>query len=373
MNKESTYQMDDENGFENQNMQDIISFDSPLAPHLDPYSLLYLQKYNDFNIDYQKPNNNNENEHENEANLNSPISNHNTITISPNLSNNTFYISNTPPNLSNDNICFDTLNAICPSNIENKDSFLLNKKRSQSNKGNSPRRKKLKLFWKNNKKEVERIEINLPKKYGRRKLGEKGERNHNKNSKDNIMRTIKVHFRKYIYSIIKSYYKGVEKMKKIDNNFNENLKKDYNIKLYNTTLKDIFINTKLSKKYKHYPKDSNKNLINKIYEENKETSLIKILNLKYGEVFEIYIRKIKNEELSSELREKIEGTNILENEELKDIDWLIQEKEKKLIENNDKEKIEEYKKEIINLCLDFKGWFDRKIGRKRVKKKTNEQ
>ena len=169
-----------------------------------------------------------------------------------------------------------------------------------------PRRTKLKLFWKNNKKEVERIEINLPKeKCGRRKLGEKEERNHNKYSKDNIMRTIKVHFRKYIYSIIKSYYKGVEQLKKIDNNFNENLKKDYNIGLYNTTLKDIFINTKLSKKYKHYPKDLNKNLINKIYEENKETSLIKILNLKYGEVFEIYIRKIKNEELSSELKKKL--------------------------------------------------------------------
>ena len=346
MNIESSYQSDDENSSENQIMSDFISS--------APFSPLDLQKYNEFIINDHIPNNNNQNENGNEANLNSPSLNHNT-----------FYTSNTPPIFSNN---------ICTSNIEKKDSILLNKKRSQSNKGNLPRRTKLKLFWKNNKKEVERIEINLPKeKCGRRKLGEKEERNHNKYSKDNIMRTIKVHFRKYIYNIIKSYYKGVEQLKKIDNNFNENLKKDYNIKLYNTTLKDIFINTKLSKKYKHYPKDSNKNLINKIYEENKETSLIKILNLKYGEVFEIYIRKIKNEELSSKLKEKIEGTNILENEELKDIDWLIREKEKKLIKNDDKEKIEEYKKEIINLCLDFKGWFDRKIGRKRAKKKTNEQ
>ena len=247
------------------------------------------------------------------------------------------------------------------SNTEKNSSKLLNKKR------------KLRLFRRNNEKIVESIEINVSKNHirrGRRKIGERAERRHNKRSKDNIMRTIKVFVRKYIFAIIKNNYKDFEKLKKIDSEFNQNLKKDYNVELFKTTLKDIFINTKLSKKYIHYPKDSNKKLINKIYEENKETALIKILNLTYGEVFEIFMRKItKDKKISPELEQKIKGTNILENNELRDIDSLIKIKEKESLKNGDnQESIEEYKQEIINLCLDFQGWFDRKIGRTRLKK-----
>jgi hypothetical protein len=244
---------------------------------------------------------------------------------------------------------------------EKNSSKLLNKKR------------KLRLFRRNDEKKVESIEINISRnhtKCGRRKIGEIVEKRHNKRSKDNIMRTIKVFVRKYIFAIIKNNYKDFEKLKKIDSKFNQNLKKDYNIKLFKTTLKDIFINTELSKKYKHYPKDTNEKLINKIYEENKETALIKILNLTYGEVFEIFMRKItKDKKISPELEQKIEGINILENNELRDIDALIKIKEKESLKNGDnQESIEEYKQEIINLCLDFQGWFDRKIGRKRFKK-----
>jgi hypothetical protein len=244
---------------------------------------------------------------------------------------------------------------------EKKSSKLLNKKR------------KLRLFRRNDEKKVESIEINISRnhtKCGRRKIGEIVEKRHNKRSKDNIMRTIKVFVRKYIFAIIKNNYKDFEKLKKIDSKFNQNLKKDYNIELFKTTLKDIFINTELSKKYKHYPKDANEKLINKIYEENKEIALIKILNLTYGEVFEIFMRKItKDKIISPELEQKIEGTNILENNELRDIDALIKIKEKESLKNGDnQESIEEYKQEIKDLCLDFQGWFDRKIGRKRFKK-----
>ena len=76
------------------------------------------------------------------------------------------------------------------------------------------------------------------------------------------MRTIKVYFRRFIYSLIKINCKNYEDLK--NSKFNQSLKKDYNIKLFNSTLKDIFQNTKISIKYRHYPQDSNKKLINKI-------------------------------------------------------------------------------------------------------------
>ena len=137
---------------------------------------------------------------------------------------------------------------------------------------------------------------------------EKEERTHNKRSKDNIMRTIKVYFRRFIYSLIKINCKNYEDLKKIDSKFNQSLKKDYNIKLFNSTLKDIFQNTKLSIKYKHYHPNSNRNLMDKIYKDNKEKALIKILNLKYKEVFEIFIRNItKDKKLNPELEKKIKG------------------------------------------------------------------
>lgn len=210
---------------------------------------------------------------------------------------------------------------------------------------------------------------------GRRKLGEKEERTHNKRSKDNIMRTIKVYFRRFIYSLIKINCKNYEDLKKIDSKFNQSLKKDYNIKLFNSTLKDIFQNTKISIKYRHYPQNSNRNLINKIYKENKEKALIKILNLKYKEVFEIFIRNItKDKKLNPELEKKIKGTNSLQNKELKDINELINTKEKESKNNGDNQEIiENYKQDIKNLCLDYIGWFDRKIGRvgrERLKKEN---
>ena len=239
--------------------------------------------------------------------------------------------------------------------------------------------KELRLIKKNDGKEVKSIEIKriLEKRLrrGRRKLGEKEERTHNKRSKDNIMRTIKVYFRRFLYSLIKINCKNYEDLKKIDSKFNQSLKKDYNIKLFNSTLKDIFQNTKISIKYRHYPQDSNKKLINKIYKDNKEKALIKILNLKYKEVFEIFIRNItKDKKLNPELEKKIKGTHSLENRELKDINELINTKEKESKNNGDNQEIiDNYKQDIKNLCLDYIGWFDRKIGRvgrERLKKEN---
>ena len=69
----------------------------------------------------------------------------------------------------------------------------------------------------------------------------------------------------------------------MDSCLNEKLKKDFNIDLMERTIMDILLNFPLNNKYKK-DIDSNKKLINKILEENREIQVINILNMKYIDI-----------------------------------------------------------------------------------------
>ena len=229
-----------------------------------------------------------------------------------------------------------------------KNSFLSLKEKKE---------KEFKLKIKNN--------LNNPyPQFGRKSQEEKDKGsngNHTRESEDNKIRKIKSFFGKNLYLFLKNSLE--DELLKLDISINKDLKKEFNEKLFNRTIKDIYMNSKISDKYKHYNPDTNKILINKIYKEKKETSVIKILNLTYREAFAIFIRKIKNNKISPELRKKIQGTNILDNNKFKDIESMINKIKEE--EKNTNGAINEYIKDIKRLCINFESWFENKIGRNR--------
>ena len=125
----------------------------------------------------------------------------------------------------------------------------------------------------------------------------------------------------------------------------ESLKKSENIALLDAYIKDIFSNTKMNK-VSEKKGESNKKLIEKIYEENIEIDTIRILNLKFRDALN-QIKKNSNGLLD-----------------------MIKDKEIS-IQNNSKNKenfnIEKYMDDIKILLEGYEGWFDKKKGRDRKK------
>ena len=219
------------------------------------------------------------------------------------------------------------------------------------------------------------IEINEFKKngeekkiQGRKKKEEKDKGNHTKDSEDNIMRKIKSNFLDFSHKLINKSLQDKSwtflKMKSI---LNENLKRDYNINLLDKTFKELYEETIISAKYrspKMDRKDKNKSLIQKIYEENYEIDTIKLLNLTYRELFNVFTRKIKN--ISPELEMKIEGISLLETDEFSDIYKFFDEVENQERKHEEPEEdIKSYLEKLKNLCMDYENWFLNKKGRNR--------
>ena len=231
-------------------------------------------------------------------------------------------------------------------NIENE-SNNLNKNENKSNCDNNSllgkKRKKLKIYVVNKSGSTNEESFNKTSLRGRKKKIEIIKGNHTKFSGDNIMRKIKCHFLNNVYKILnKSIINQNNTFCKLDNFVNENLKKDYNIKLMRLTFKEIYLNSEISSKYKKFEKDKNKRIIEKIYSEKNEIEAIKILDKTYIELFNTLIKS----DLDNFCKE------ILEKEE-----------------KNGLPKIEsaDYLKEIKNLCENYEEWFLNKKGRKEKK------
>ena len=104
--------------------------------------------------------------------------------------------------------------------------------------------------------------------------------------------------------------------------------------------------------------------MNKILKENEQIEVIRILNLKIGELFEIFRRKLfENEEnITYDLKEKIKGLDLLDNNnKYKDFNFYINDLKEK--EEMSKEKFIEYQNKLKQKCIDYKEWF-----KKRAKK-----
>ena len=198
-----------------------------------------------------------------------------------------------------------------------------------------------------------------------KKNGHKGA--HTKDSPDNIIRKIKSFFGKSLYLFIKRSFMHEEDLLKLVIDVNKNLKKDYNEKLFITKLRDLFTDSDISVKYKLKKVKSNAELINKVYNEKKEEAVMKILDLTYIEAFNIFRRKLRpNQEISLDLKRKIEGTNFLDMTQFYDVEVflnkIIQEERNKGEKDED---INAYLNVIINLILNFENWFEQKVGRNR--------
>ena len=179
------------------------------------------------------------------------------------------------------------------------------------------------------------------KSRGRKKKDviEKG--NHTKFTDDNMMRKIKCHFFNHINNSLNNSLTDKKLVfLKLDNLINENLKRDYNMELMNKTIKDIYLNSKISNKYKNRKNDSNKELVERIYSENKETDTIKILEKEYIELF----------------------TELMENNIDKFCNEILNKEEKNGLPH---EQTSVFFDKMKRLCNNYKDWFEMKRGRER--------
>ena len=221
----------------------------------------------------------------------------------------------------------------------------LNEEKNDSDKDKNllERKRKNETMTNLNQSNISNSEIFYPIKKGRKKKKEINKGIHNKFTEDNIIRKIKCHFFNYINEILnknlvdKKYY-----FYKLDNFVNENLKKDYNMKLMNLSLKEIYLDSKISNKYKKYGHDINKKLIEKIYSEKNEIEVMKILDKSYIETFNTLIK------------------NNLDNF----CNIIIKKEIKNGLSINDST---DYLRDLKKLCENYEKWFEMKRGRREKK------
>ena len=165
-----------------------------------------------------------------------------------------------------------------------------------------------------------------------------------------MMRKIKTFNAKYILEILNNNL--IDKKHKfypLDAKLNENLKKDFNEKLLETKIYELFENFEMNKKTKR-DENTNKILISKIFQEKIETKVIAILNMTYKDILDL-IREKDSENKDSE--------NFL---------GKIRKKETKNNKNST-ENVEFYMQEIKSLLYQYEDWFGFKLGRNVEKKK----
>jgi hypothetical protein len=245
-----------------------------------------------------------------------------------------------------------------------------NEKEQNKNKmfeiGKTESSTKCKLYHKKTNNEI--FIKNIKKGRKKKEVKEKGD--HTKYSDDNIMRKIKARFLAYIIKLLNKTLKNkLYRFYKLDSKISQWLKRDYNIELFNTKIKDLILGSTISPKYRNeFKKNKNQNqkLIEKIINEGEEKEVIKILDLTYLELFNVFRRKIV--EISYELEMKIEGISQLKNSEFNDINIVFKELYRQELEKGELEKdINYYINKFEYLCKNYENWFNIKKGRNRNK------
>ena len=255
-------------------------------------------------------------------------------------------------------IDYEKLYMIEQSSINNYSEKEVNKNNLLNKKRN---REKIFSITKESKEEK-----NKPRKIirGRKKRSIKNNRIHNLLSEDNIVNKIKGHFFRFIRDIIEKKSQGRIKFKKLQYKYIANLKKDKNENLLKTKMRYILSNLPISKKYKKFKEYENKTIIDKIYEEKKEKVVIKILNLTFNQLLIIFRKNLKKPEDAQKIKAIEKRIKGLDNCDYKDINYLTEKirKDYEIIMN--REKIENYIKEVEEYCKNYEKWFNDKFGRK---------
>jgi len=199
------------------------------------------------------------------------------------------------------------------------------------------------------KREKSNFKFNL--KRGRKNNGDDIERKHDKNQSDNIIKKCKGIFFSNLIEYINEYintYKindkeNFELLKLNYEKYINNLKKENEIKLLNTQLKDV-ASFEISDKY-NKNKDFNKIQVNRILEQEKNNQIINnLLNMTFGEWIDIFTFKNKMD-------------NNIEFFGIHNILRKISE-----TSNND------YFSRFIFYLFNYKRWFINKKGRSRKRK-----
>ena len=181
--------------------------------------------------------------------------------------------------------------------IDEKNLYYINTNSEKSTKTQTSIIKK-NIFIVNIEKEQEQEQDLTKKKRGRlRKTKDSQDFNstpkiHDKNSMDNLLRKIQVHYLSFIISYINDILKELnykEQFLKIDYNFKKTINKDFMENLKTKKISDI-VCIDISSKYK-----KDKNVNRNIYEKIKGYEIINnILNLNYLAPFDIYYKSKKN-------------------------------------------------------------------------------
>ena len=160
-------------------------------------------------------------------------------------------------------------------------------------------------------------------------------------------------------------------IKKIEGEFIDKMKSKDNLDLLNTIYADVLKNEKITTKNKKSESDENKKIVLRIFKEKEQSKVMKILNLRVGELFEIFRRKLfdNNENLTNELINKIKDLDLLNDynsDKYKDFYYLIN----NLKEEDEMtlEKFIEYREKLINLCKNYENWFKKRIKEKKKRK-----
>ena len=236
-------------------------------------------------------------------------------------------------------------------------------------------------------------EEKIEKKPGRIKKGlqldSKIKVNHSKDADDNIIKKINTHYTEEVRKWLNRSFLNEkrtnfqnEKYRKKSNKgiflklspklISTKIKKQSMMKIMETKFKDIFSSNEISSKYKIISKDSNKNLIDKIYKEGKEYFIIFILEMKFLDGLDYFSGQIPDEKIINYIKNNSQFSDELIKKFISNFDkirkWMD-----KLYSKRDKDdkEIKNYLTKINVLCLNYKQSFEKKYIRGENKKNKN--
>ena len=194
------------------------------------------------------------------------------------------------------------------------------------------------------KKRVKKVETDEIEKEnlqcGRSKKDDDSIKKHNKDSEDNIIRKIKVCILKYLIDYCNIHIS--KEILHLDYKYKSNLKKDINITMLNSSLKEI-LSYETSSKYGQGIQNHNKNVIDDILEKEANNEKIKtLLEMKLNKwIDEIFLFK----------------ENSGDNNKFKGLELTLLYIIKKFPNDND------YLTRFLFYLYNFSNWFENKKGR----------
>ena len=186
--------------------------------------------------------------------------------------------------------------------------------------------------------------VNKKKKTGRKPKTSIVRSIHTKYSRDNILRKIKVKFLSKLIShinriIMRKYNNKIKVLLPLKGSVSQNNTINFNQKLLNSKLKDVFVNYEINGKFRLYKDNYNKQVIESIYEKNIQ-ELIEILEITFLDAFNIF-------------------KNINESQKLNGMDKL----DKVIEEIKMKDSSEDYIDKFKNIAMNFETHYLDKIGK----------